>query len=102
MRFVLAAVGTEEWRAVAERKFPVRLFVAGKGSVCLPANVQGMVALAPRARVVDFPEAAHSIHNSRTQEFAQAVEDVYQEVEQASELGSWDFLRDAGNNELGS
>ena len=81
LRFVLAVVGTDEWHAVGERKFPVRIFVAGKGSACRPDNVQGMVAMVPRARVVHFPEAFHSIHNSRTKEFAEAIEDVYQELE---------------------
>ena len=81
LRFVLAAVSKHQWRAVGEGKFPVRVFVAGINSVCRPDNIRGMVNMVPRARVVNFRKARHSIHNSRSEEFAEAIEDVYQQLE---------------------
>ena len=79
-RFVLAAVGKHYWRAVGEGKFPVRILVAGKGSVCRPDNIRDMVNMVPRARVVNFPESDHSIHNSRSEDFTKTLEDVYKEL----------------------
>lgn len=81
LRDVLAVVGKEEWGAIGERKFPVRILVAGRTSACRPDNVQGMVAMVPRARVVHFPKAYHSIHNSRTRDFVKAIKDVYEELD---------------------
>ena len=81
LRFVLAVVGKHEWRAVGEAQFPVWILVAGKKkTVCHPDNIRGMVNMVPRARVVNFPEAGHSIHNSRSEDFTKTLEDVYKEL----------------------
>ena len=81
LRFVLAVVGKEEWRAVGESNFPVWMLVAGKRSVCRPENVDGMVAMVPRTRVVHFRQAYHFIHNSRLQDFVKTIEDVYKGID---------------------
>lgn len=82
---VLSVVGKEEWLAIGERDYPVKLLVAGKRSVCIAGNVEGMVDMVPRTRLAHFPEANHSIHNAGDPniffEFIQAVEDVYIELE---------------------
>ena len=81
LRSVLAMVDKTEWGDIGESKFPVWVLVAGKDSVCRPENLKGMVDMMPRARVVHFEEAFHSIHNSRTEDFVQAIENVYGELE---------------------
>ena len=58
----------------------MRILVAGKGSVCRPDNIRDMVNMVPRARVVNFPESDHSIHNSCRQDFTKAIEDVFNEL----------------------
>ena len=82
---VLSVVGTEEWRAVGNGQYPVKLLVAGKGSACLAPNIEGMVEMVPRTRVNNFPNANHSIHNARdpviVDKFIRAVEEVYTELE---------------------
>ena len=78
---MLAIVGEAEWRDIGESEFPVWIFVPEKDSVCRPENLKAMVEIVPRARVLHFPGALHSIHNSRTEDFVNAIEKVYEEVE---------------------
>ena len=81
LRFVQATVGEEEWRAVGKSNFPVWMLVAGKRSACLPGNVDGMIDMVPRTRVVHFRQAYHWIHNSRLKDFIKAIEDVYRGID---------------------
>ena len=58
------------------------LFVARKKkTITKPENIEGMVSMVPRTRVVRFPKAFHWIHNSNVGEFMKRIENVYVDLE---------------------
>ena len=81
LRNVLGRVGKAEWSELAAHRFPVTVFVAGRGSACDDASLAEMQALVPRAAFVKFADAGHSIHNADVPEFVEAVEAVYRSIE---------------------
>lgn len=81
LKSVVCAVGRNEWHIVGQQKFPVRVLVAGKSSIIEPVNLQYMESMVPRTRVVRFPQAFHSIHNTKLQDFTRAIREVYEELE---------------------
>ena len=81
LRSVLPAVGKHDWGVIGKENFPVRILVAGRNSVCAPANLMWMESMVPRTRVVHFPKASHSIHNSKQQDFVRTIRDVYEELD---------------------
>lgn len=65
--------------------FPVHVFVAGPaGTVCkwetLPGGIWDMQSVLPGLVVSSFPDAFHSIHNSKREAFVDAVEKVARPV----------------------
>lgn len=81
LRHVLGQVGTREWSHVGEASYPTSLFVAGVGSACDFSSIARMQRVVPRAALVRFPTAHHSIHNSDRVGFIDAVQAVYAKVE---------------------
>ena len=62
--------------------------MAGKGSHCRPENLKAMVAMVPRARVVEFPGAMHSIHNWRAKDFDIEMKRLYKQLVKWKTLSS--------------
>ena len=82
IRHVLGSVGKTEWEKCAQNcatnSIDAALFVATHGSAVAPESLEEMTQIFPKAKVVKFDGAWHSIHNS--QGFENAFDAKVEEV----------------------